>query len=81
MNSPANGHSRFGSRATRTESKFGVRPISGQRLETLLTEQKKREQLVESLDDERPNDPTEVDSDVREPRRSFDRGRDQERSR
>ena len=33
---PANGHARYGSRATRTASKLGVRPISGTRLEVLL---------------------------------------------
>lgn len=35
---PANGHPRYGSRATRRASKFGCQPIEGERLEKILAE-------------------------------------------
>lgn len=35
---PAKGHPRYGSRATRTASKFGVQPIEGERLKQILEE-------------------------------------------
>ena len=41
---PANGHGRYGSRATRTDSKFGVRPISLEKLEELLKQDKRLEE-------------------------------------
>ena len=41
---PANGHGRYGSRATRTDSKFGVHPISLEKLEELLKQDKRLEE-------------------------------------